>query len=102
MTLRKRSNVPELAKRILRYFLRNPHCADNFEGVVRWRLLDQTIYQAVDEVGQALEWLVAQGFVQSSTKAGTGPIFSLNEEMRARAERFIEESGRPECDQNPS
>jgi hypothetical protein len=80
----------ERAKEILNYFVRNPRAADTVEGVARWRLLDQTIHRTVDETHQALEWLVAEGFLSRATTAGTGTIFSLNTERQAQARRFLE------------
>ena len=83
--------IPERDKRkeILSYFLRNPNAADSFEGLVRWRLLDEAIHQAVHETRDALEWLVTEGYLCRSTTAGSAQIFSLNAEKRKEAERFV-------------
>jgi hypothetical protein len=80
----------ERAKEILNYFVRNPRAADSVEGVARWRLLDQTIHRTIDETHQALEWLVAEGFLCQATTAGSGTIFTLNAERQAQARRFLE------------
>jgi hypothetical protein len=91
MSPQRQTNKPKLAKQILKYFLRNPAAVDSFEGVVRWRLLDEAVYHAVDEVGEALEWLVREGYLQVSVTKGTGQIFSLNAQKRPDAERFLRE-----------
>lgn len=79
----------ERAKEILSYFVRNPRAADSIEGVARWRLLDQTIHRTVDETRQAIEWLVAEGFLSESKTVGSGTIFNLNPERQAQALRFL-------------
>jgi hypothetical protein len=87
--VRKAPPERDRAKEILSYFVRNPKAADSFEGVVRWRLLDQAIHQAVNETRDALDWLVEEGYLCEATTAGAGPIFSLNAERRGEAERFL-------------
>jgi hypothetical protein len=69
--------MPKGAADVLRYFLRNPYAADSLEGVVRWRLAEETIHRSVTEIDEALRWLVAQVLLQQSA-LGTEPIFSLN------------------------
>jgi len=88
MTLGRKSNQ-RLARQILGYFLRNPQAVDSLEGVVRWRLPDETVYQAIQETQRALDWLVARGYLQSSVIMGAGRIFSLSEQTRLKAERFL-------------
>ena len=79
----------ETAKQILRYFVRNPNAADNLEGIVRWRLLEETIHHSVGETQQALTWLVSQGFLSESCVGGTEKIFLLNRERKADAQCFL-------------
>lgn len=83
------------AKEILRYFLRNPEAADSLEGIARWRLLDETIHRNLEEIAQALEWLVAQGFLLELRTAASGRVFRLKEEKRADAEGFLSAAGLP-------
>jgi hypothetical protein len=78
-----------MAKEILRYFLRNPQAADSFEGVARWRLLEEVVQRRVEGTHEALSWLVRHGFLREASPAGTGAIFSLNPERQAEAERFL-------------
>lgn len=87
--VKKQDPERERAREILSYFVRNPRAADSIEGVARWRLLDQTIHRTVDETRQALQWLVAQGFLRESKTMGSGTIFDLNPERQAEALRFL-------------
>jgi hypothetical protein len=70
--------MPKGAADVLRYFLRNPYAADSLEGVVRWRLAEETIHRSVTETDEALRWLVAHGLLLQQLALGTEPIFSLN------------------------
>jgi hypothetical protein len=79
----------ELTRKILRYFVRNSEAADTFEGIVRWRLMEEAIHQTTEETEQALAWLVAQGFLQESSVGERGPLFRLNAQKRTEAERFL-------------
>jgi hypothetical protein len=81
-----------VARDILRYFLRNPRAADDLEGVVRWRLLDEKIHRSVAEARAALEWLVSSGLLVEE-QAGTSAMYRLNTDSREQAERFLEELG---------
>ena len=84
--------VEDIAKDILSYFLRNPQAADDLEGVARWRLLNQTIHRGVEETSRALDWLVAQGYLDRESRTGSGAIFHLRPEQRAEAEAFMAQS----------
>jgi hypothetical protein len=80
----------EIAKEILNYFLRNANAADDLEGIARFRLLDQVIYRRVDEVSEALDWLVSVGLLNQTITSSTDPIFSLNETRREEAQELAE------------
>jgi hypothetical protein len=80
---------PEMAKEVLRYFVRHPQAADSLEGVARWRLLEESVQRYVEGTHQALNWLVAQGFLRKVSSPGAGPIFSLNPDRAAEAEHFL-------------
>ena len=86
---RETDGEPEMAKEILRYFLRNPRAADSLEGVARWRLLEDAVRRRVESTERALRWLVHHGFLREMSTTGTGAIFSLNPERQAEAERFL-------------
>jgi hypothetical protein len=84
----------ESAKRILRYFVRNPEAADTYEGIVRWRLLEEAIHRTTEETREALSWLVSQGFLRETPIGGGAPIFRLNAGKRKEAEDFLELASR--------
>jgi hypothetical protein len=87
--------VPAETKEILRYFLRNPQAADNLEGVVRWRLMEARVHRSVERVDQALDWLVAEGFLLKESAMFTDPIFRLNREKDGEARGFVTRVGTP-------
>jgi hypothetical protein len=78
-----------VARDILSYFLRNPHAADDVEGITRWRLLQETVHRTVGETRAALAWLVRRGFLVQTSRAGLAPIFTLNADNRGEAARFL-------------
>lgn len=86
---KKRQTHPDIAIEIVDYFLRNANAADDLEGIVRFRLLDQAIFRCVSEVSETLEWLVSAGLLNKTTTISSGPIFSLNELKRNQAEKFV-------------
>ena len=81
--------VEDIAKDVLGYFLRNPHAADDLEGVARWRLLNQTVYRDVEDTSRALDWLVQRGYLDRVSRAGCEAIFKLRSEQRAEAQAFM-------------
>ena len=87
----------EVAKAILRYFLRNPKCADTLEGVANWRLLDQTIHSVVQETNNALDWLVAHGYLVTELPGGSERVFRLNQQTREEALRFVKNAAPHDC-----
>ena len=83
------SESDQVAREILSYFIGNPQAADNLEGIVRWRLLNETVYRKVDETRMALAWLIDKGFLTQASQVGNDPIFVLNLEKRDEAEQFL-------------
>jgi len=81
--------MPEQAREVLAYFARNPQAADSLEGIARWRLLEETIRERVEEIERALSWLVAEGFLQQEAAAGAAPVFRLNRARAADAARLL-------------
>src|SRR5262245_9428887 len=88
------ARVPERAKEVLSYFLRNPHAADTLEGVARWRVHQEAIYRSVEEIDRALAWLVAEGFLARESTASSPPIFWFNRVKAAEARSFLSGDGR--------
>ena len=92
-----RETGENVTRDILSYFLRNPHTADDLEGIARWRLMSETIRRGVEDTNRALEWLAEQGFLMRDITTGAGPIFRLNQVNRVRAEAFLAQLGRPQA-----
>ena len=92
MTTKKQ---PDRAEEVLDYFLRNPQAADTLEYVARWRLLREAVHRGVEETAEALEWLVAEGFLKKTPTTYSKPIYSLNSEAIAEAERFLAQGRTP-------
>src|SRR6266542_2047859 len=80
-----------MASEILIYFLRNPQAADSLEGVARWRLMDEVIRRKLDETEAALEWLVAEGYLTTSTSPGGTTTFRLNPNPTKDIRQFLAE-----------
>lgn len=85
-----RNETPTQPREILDYFLHNPQAADSLEGVARWRLMDEIIHRSVDEIGEALDWLVAKGFLIEESSPGAAPVFRLNHRRVSKAKQFLE------------
>ena len=92
-----RETGENVTRDILSYFLRNPHTADDLEGIARWRLMSETIRRGVEDTNRALEWLAEQGFLMRDITTGAGPIFRLNQVNRVRAEAFLAQLERPQA-----
>lgn len=69
--------------------MRNPDAADTYEGIARWRVLEETIHQTTEETRDALSWLVSQGFLRETEIMGGAPLFRLNSGKRKEAEDFL-------------
>lgn len=79
----------EVAKQVLRYFLRNPQSADTLEGIVRWRLLEERIHHTLVETQSALEQLVAERYLRVVSVSASEKIYTLNTTKRKEAEEFV-------------
>jgi hypothetical protein len=89
-TLASRRQPDEtVVKEILNYFIRNPQAADSLEGIARWRLLDEIVRRNLEETERALQWLVAQRFLNKEVVTGRGPVFGINHDRLAAARAFV-------------
>jgi hypothetical protein len=87
-----------VANQILSYFLRNPEGADSLTELARWRLMEERVRLSVESTQAALNWLVAEGYVQQEARVGTESLFRLNPARRLDAESLIEKERKS---QNP-
>jgi len=74
---------------ILSYFLRNPEGADSLTELARWRLMEETVRLSVENTQAALNWLVAEGYVQQESRVGTESLFRLNPARQQDAESLL-------------
>ena len=91
-TLQTEKIEPPLTKDIMRYYLRNPQSADTLEGIARWRLLEQTVYETVSEVQEAVSWLVSQGLLLKTVRYSSPPLFELNRDRLGDCKQYLEEA----------
>jgi hypothetical protein len=85
---------PAIVRQILNYFVRNRSAADSLEGVARWRLLEEQIQRSLQQTDVALKWLVAKGYLEEITPAGSVPLFRLAPDHQAEALKFLQEQDR--------
>ncbi|MGH9559819.1 MAG: hypothetical protein ACRD3S_00055 [Terracidiphilus sp.] len=78
-----------VAKQILSYFLRNPTGSDSLMELARWRLMQERIRITVEETQAALNWLVAEGYLEQEPRVGTESLFHLNPERIHDAESLL-------------
>jgi hypothetical protein len=74
----------------LSYFLRNPSAADNLEGIVKFRLLEERVHRAAEQTREAIEWLVARGLLDESEITPGKLVFSLNKQRLEETQRLME------------
>jgi len=89
---------PAVVKEVLRYFIENPHAADDLEGITRWRLVEHQIRRRVEETRQALTWLVERDFLQRAAAGGAAPIFTLNPDKADAARALVGDAGATEAE----
>ena len=82
----------DVAREILRFYLRNPEAADSVEGLARWRLLDERIYSTLDKVSRAVSWLVSQELLVKEPTSPCTSVFRLNESERKKSEGFVQQT----------
>ena len=75
---------------MLEFFVHNRIAADTFEGIARWRLLQQEVRRNVQQTEKALEWLVKKGLIEELRAPGyRTSVFRLNPERQKDAVRFL-------------
>ena len=89
------------ARRILNYFMRNTQAADTYEGVVRWRLREETIHHTTQQTQDALALLVERGFLREERIAAGPPLFRFDPQKRAEAEAFLAAEPDPDTPSDP-
>lgn len=82
--------IPALARDVLACFLRSPQGVDSLEGIARFRLEQHAVLVTVEQVEEALGWLVVQGYLEQHTSLGaSAPYYKLNESKVSDAQRVV-------------
>jgi hypothetical protein len=82
-----------IAKDILHYLLRHPAAADTFDGIARWRVLEEIAQRSVASTEDAMRWLIAKGFLSEVKIGGGQSLYRLNPDRREEAESLVKASG---------
>jgi hypothetical protein len=78
----------DIAREIVRLYLKNPTMISDVEDLVRWRLLQQRVLRQMEDVRRAVVWLVEEGLLSSQPSRGVAELYMLNGDRRKEAERF--------------
>jgi hypothetical protein len=73
----------------MHYYLTHPTAVDTSEGLARWRLLEEYVERTMRETQEALDWLVARGFLREIPRRSGRPVFMMNTDRRQEAELFL-------------
>lgn len=79
----------EIARDILSYLLQHPAAADTFEGIARWRILEEIAMRTVATTESALLWLIEKGFLLEEKIAERQSIYRLDPGRRNDAELLL-------------
>ena len=82
-----------MVKQIMSYFLRNPTATDSLEGIAHWRLLEESVYRNVVDAGEALAWLVKEGYLLEIDRQRSPRLYQLNPLRRKDAEVLVKDEG---------
>ena len=79
----------EIAMAILRYLEKHAEAKDTIEGIAQWWLLREGSQIRLTDVERAVAWLVAQGLVLETRRAGLPPYYQLTpQEHRETGDRL--------------
>jgi hypothetical protein len=79
---------PIIVRQVLSYFVRHPHAIDDLEGIARWRLLEESVRDRVEETRLALSWLVDHEYLRSM-RGGASAMFGLNTDKAGDARAML-------------
>ena len=74
---------------VLAYFLQHPSTADSLEGIARWRVQQETSPHIVEQVHQALAWLVKERLLLREDRIGVASTFRLDPARAGEAKRLL-------------
>ena len=74
---------------VLAYFLQHPAAADSLEGIARWRVQQESVPRIVEQVDQALAWLVKEQLLLREDRLGGASTFRLDPARAGAARRLL-------------
>jgi hypothetical protein len=82
----------EIVVDILNYFLRNPAAVDSFDGIARWRVMEEIARRSLGDTEDALRWLITGGYLQEEQVLGGKAVYRLDHDHREEASRLVSEA----------
>jgi hypothetical protein len=79
-----------LVQAILRYLVDHPETKDGIEGVRRWWLPETSAEWRSEEIGAALEWLVAREWIVRRQVAADESLYGIAAGRRSEIEKFLQ------------
>jgi hypothetical protein len=74
---------------VLAYFVQHPSTTDSLEGIARWRVQQETVPHIVEQVDQALAWLVREHLLLREDRIGGAATFRLDPTRAGEAKRLL-------------
>jgi hypothetical protein len=71
----------EVAEHILRYLQAHPEAKDTLEGIAEWWLAEDKISHVVEQVSEAVAWLVENGYLVERPVVGAKTIYEVNTKL---------------------
>jgi hypothetical protein len=79
-----------IIRQVLGYFVRNPKAVDTLEGIARWRLQEERVYESVCQTKAAIDWLVKEGYLEEIVVLrGSEPVFRMKAERENEAAQLL-------------
>lgn len=88
--MQKNGHAINVAKRVLRFLQSNPGAKETLEGIAEWWLMQERITEAVNQVSEAVAWLVAKGYLERKN-SGISTIYKINPSKRSDIARLLSE-----------
>jgi hypothetical protein len=76
----------DIACQLLDYLHNNPDAGDTLEGIANWWLVQQRIEHVVEDVAEALDYLVREGVVRTYNTQGGIPVYKIKHKLQTRGD----------------
>jgi hypothetical protein len=80
-------------RHILHYLVKYPDAKDTIKGILRWWLPRAPVEWRKEEVQEALDALVARGWLSQRQTASSQQIYSMNKDKLAEIKAYLDEPG---------